>query len=164
VVLACGRTFARGYRLQRPIAQRHRGLTASLSAPTGVRKCPVSGKSDPGRDRQIMAGSHRMTFPEAVNEPLRTSTHWQRPSSTHRQPDLPAESGEARIGGLARLSLHPTVLRNPSTPQTLLSFMLRQKQESQHAQHGEAERRFLAVPGRRLPHEEILSTYNLKPR
>jgi hypothetical protein len=80
------------------------------------------------------------------------------------QPDLPAESGEARIDGLARLSLHPTVLRNPSTPQILLSFMLRQKQESQHAQHGEAERGFLAVPGMRLPHEEVLSTDNLKPR
>src|ERR1700733_1674585 len=46
----------------------------------------------------------------------------------------------------------------------LLSFMLRQKQKSQHAQHGEAERGFLAVPGRRLPHEEILSTDSLKPR
>jgi NAD(P)-dependent dehydrogenase (short-subunit alcohol dehydrogenase family) len=28
VVLTCGRTFARGYRLQQPTAQRHRGLTA----------------------------------------------------------------------------------------------------------------------------------------
>jgi len=42
--------------------------------------------------------------------------------------------------------------------------MLRQKQESQHAQRGEAERGFLAVPGMRLPHEEILSADNLKPR
>lgn len=56
------------------------------------------------------------------------------------------------------------LLRNPGTPQILLSFMLRQKQESQHAQHGESERGFLAVPGRRLPHEEILSTDTLKPR
>ena len=78
--------------------------------------------------------------------------------------ELPAESGEARIDGLTHRSLHPTVLRTPSTPQTLLSFRLRQKQESQHAQHGEAERGFLAVPGMRLPHEEILSADNLKPR
>ena len=37
-------------------AQRHRGLTADGLAirADGVRKCPVSGKSDPGRDRQIM--------------------------------------------------------------------------------------------------------------
>ena len=54
--------------------------------------------------------------------------------------------------------------RNYHTPQILLSFMLRQKEESQHAQHGKAERGFLAVPGMRLPHEEILPTDNLKPR
>jgi hypothetical protein len=78
-------------------------------------------------------------------------------------PTLPQKAAK-RIDGLVRLSLHPTVLRDPSTPQILLLFMLRQKQESQHAQHGEAERGFLAVPGMRLPHEEILSTDNLKPR
>ena len=61
MVLTCGRTFARGYRLQQPSAQRHRGLTADGLAVRADGSTQVSGmgKSDPGRDRQIMADQRR---------------------------------------------------------------------------------------------------------
>jgi hypothetical protein len=43
VDLTCGRTFARGYRLQQPSAQRHRGLTADGLAIRADGSSQVSG-------------------------------------------------------------------------------------------------------------------------
>jgi hypothetical protein len=59
VVLTCGRTFARGYQLQQPSAQRHRGLTADGLAIRADGSSQVSGigkigpwprSADNGRD------------------------------------------------------------------------------------------------------------------
>src|ERR1700679_3081000 len=77
-------------------------------------------------------------------------------------PTVPRAVTTAMNGSLTRTCCWSASGR-PGNAADSASFMLGQKQESQHAQHGEAERGFLAVPGRRLPHEEILSTDSLKP-
>jgi hypothetical protein len=62
MVLTCGRTFARGYRLQQPGAQRHRGLTADGLAIRADGSSQVSGigkigpwprSADNGRKQQV---------------------------------------------------------------------------------------------------------------
>jgi hypothetical protein len=106
VVLTCGRTFARGYRLQQPSAQRHRGLTADGLAIRADGSSQVSGIGKIGpwpRSADNGRGCVKTKTDLAVNQFCKIQT-------------LKSRRFESRLGFLARFAQFakvPRVLTQP---------------------------------------------------